>query len=175
MSKLVPIKNVRHLEWLTDWINGLTLEAIAKKHEVSAVAVRKASSKENWADRKLIVEVERYENHVNQLKGETIRVVNLLTVDLSLLTKEVHEGKRILTKEERQHLMAYYAMMEKAIRASEGKPDTDPTIPLGRVELSVPPEMAAAFAMFSKSSNARVIETTEFTDVTPQDDKPKKP
>ncbi len=174
MKQLKPITNPKHLEWFEFYCTASSLQEVADKFGIKLMKVKNTMFKEQWAARKADLVLTRYNEQLKALKGSVVRITEILDRDTIAILKDVEKTGRLLTHEERQHLRAREDRLMKEVRLEDGKPTGDGGVHVGaggRLVISVPPEMAAAMALFADDERSVIEVNADVEDSKSLEDK----
>jgi hypothetical protein len=171
-SKFPVMTKSDHLEMFKDWMDGLTHEQIAAKRGMKVRNVKYVADRYKWHVVRDQIKDRRFEEFQRDIKHTIPTIAAILDRDSKRLIKDVETTDRLLTTDERRHLRDLLDRLMKEVRLEEGQPtgdgSTGPSVNIGKVQIVAPPEMAAAFAMFTKNSNAEIVVDAEVKDKLPE-------
>lgn len=137
LEPIVESRDVRNLSMLKEWLSGKTYQAISKKYGLTLQAVFDVAKKDNWKGLRRELRNRQFNQALERIRDMTMDVQDALHEDINRLLKDVEDKKRLLTKEERDHLRSMYDRSLKEVRLDEGKPTEISSGP-SRVEIVLP-------------------------------------
>ncbi len=150
-------KALRDVKMFREWLSGKTYKQLAVENDLSICRLFDIAKKYKWKDLKKELLDRQFRAALARTREIAIFTQDALAEDIKNFVSKAREGKRDLTKEERDHLRAMYDRILKEIRLDEGKPTDIGNNGTVQVEIVLPPGVRR-FGLVPPSPNVKTIE-----------------